>query len=68
VRVKEATNINVNVSVGGVVPRTITEYWEPVPADIIRIVPAWRSYRVVKIKNEIVIVEPETFKIVYVIE
>jgi hypothetical protein len=31
-------------------------------------VPAWRSYRVVKIRNEIVIIEPSTRKIVYVVE
>jgi hypothetical protein len=68
VQIKEATNININVSVGGVAPRTITRYWAPVPVEIVRIVPAWRTYRVVKIGNRIFIIQPRTFKVVYIIE
>jgi hypothetical protein len=69
VNIKAATNVNLpKVSVGVVVPSTIEPYWEPVPASIVEIVPAWRSYRVVKIHDEIVIIEPSTRKIVYVIE
>jgi len=67
VNVKEASNINVNVAVGTSVPHTITEYWVPVPRDIVAIVPAWRSYRIVKIHDELVIIDPNTFKIVYIL-
>jgi hypothetical protein len=38
-----------------------------VPAEIIRIVPAWRAYKVVKIRDQIIIVEPSTRRIVYVL-
>lgn len=69
VNIKAATNVNLpKVSIGVVVPSTIEQYWEPVPTSIVEIVPAWRSYRVVKIHDEIVIIEPSTRKIVYVIE
>jgi hypothetical protein len=69
VKVKSAANVNItSVSIGTVVPTTIEQYWEPVPASIVEIVPAWRSYRVVKIHDEVVIIEPSTRKIVYVIE
>lgn len=68
VTIKEANNIDVQVNVGVAVPRTITEYWEPIPTDILAIVPAWRPYRIVKIHGELLIIDPETFKIIYVIE
>jgi hypothetical protein len=68
-KIKAATNIQISkVSVGVVVPTTVEQYWEPVPASIVEIVPAWRSYRVVKIHDEVVIIEPSTRKIVYVIQ
>ena len=66
-KVKEAVNINVDVSVGRAVPHTITEYWAPVPENIYSIVPLWRDYRIVRIHDELVIIDPETFEIVYVI-
>jgi hypothetical protein len=53
------------VSVGTVLPSTVT--FVDVPPEIIRIVPAWRSYKVIKIKDQIVIVEPSTRRIVYVL-
>ena len=39
----------------------------PLPADVIRIVPQYRNYQYVVVRNEIVIVEPRTKKIVEVI-
>lgn len=68
VNIKEASNIDVHVNIGAEVPRTITEYWVPVPREIVEIVPAWRPYRVVRIRNDILIIDPDSFKIVYVIE
>jgi hypothetical protein len=58
-------NVNItSVSVGTVLPETVT--YVDVPADIIRIVPAWRAYKVVRIRDQIIIVEPSTRRIVYV--
>jgi len=68
VNVREATNINItNVRVGATVPHSVVEYWEPVPSEIVTIVPAWRSYRIVRIHGELVIIDPSTFDIVYVL-
>jgi hypothetical protein len=39
-----------------------------VPAEIIRIVPAWRSYKVVKVQNRIIIVDPARRTIVTIID
>jgi hypothetical protein len=67
VNVREA-KINVtNIRVGGSVPHTVTNYWEPVPTEIVEVVPAWRSYRVVRVRGEVLIIDPATFEIVYVI-
>lgn len=66
-QVREAPNLNISVHVGGVVPRTITEYWEPIPTDIVTVVPAWRAYRVVRIGDEILIIDPNSFEIVDVL-
>jgi hypothetical protein len=38
----------------------------PVPQEIVTIVPAWRSYRIVKVGGEILIIDPNSFTIVNV--
>src|SRR5262245_49663073 len=62
----KAVDIDVDVSVGVAVPRTVLLH--PVPVDIVEIVPAFRHYRYFGLANgEIVIVDPATFVVVYVI-
>ena len=64
--IREAHDINVtHVSIGGD-PRTVVNYWEPVPASILEVVPAWRAYKVVRIHGDIVVII-ETYEIVYVL-
>jgi hypothetical protein len=60
-----SVSVNISsVSVGTVLPAEVT--FVDVPVEIVRIVPAWRSYKVIRIKDQIVIVEPSTRRIVYV--
>ena len=59
------TNINFSLSVGTVVPRTVT--LAPLPAVLVEINPAWRSYQYFIVEDEIVIVEPGTLKIITII-
>lgn len=59
------TNVNFNISVGTVVPRTVT--LAPVPVTVIEIQPAWRGYVYFIVGDEIIIVEPGTHRIVAVI-
>jgi hypothetical protein len=54
------------VSVGTVIPATFDLV--EIPAEIVRIVPAWRGYRVIKVGGRIIIVEPSSRRIVTVIE
>jgi len=61
----QRNQINFNISVGTVVPRTV--HFVEVPDTIIRIQPAWRGYRYFVVDEEIIIVEPSTLKIVAVL-
>jgi len=64
--VRPVTNVNFNISVGATVPRTVELH--PLPAAIIEIYPQWRGYRFVLVRDEIIIIEPDTYRIVAVIE
>lgn len=63
--VQPLTNVNFSLSVGTVVPRDIRLL--PLPAEVVEIVPQYRGYNFVLVKDEIVIVEPSTYKIVTVL-
>ncbi|HXD44599.1 MAG TPA: DUF1236 domain-containing protein [Pseudolabrys sp.] len=64
--VKPVTHVNFSVSVGTAVPRDIE--LRPVPRTIVEIVPQYRDYDFFVVRDEIVIVQPRTHKIVDVIE
>lgn len=64
--VERETNININVSIGTRVPRSLRLY--PIPVAVIEIVPEYRSYRYVVIRDEICIIDPDTYEIVTVLD
>lgn len=66
VNVRPVTNVNFNVAVGTVVPRTIELH--PLPPTIVEVYPAWRGYRFVLVADEIIIIEPSSYKIIAVID
>ena len=59
--VRPLTNVNFSLSVGTVVPRDVR--LSTLPADVVEIVPQYRGYSFVLVKDEIVIVEPTSYKI-----
>jgi len=59
------SSINFNISVGTVVPRSV--HFVTVPAALVEIHPAWRGYSYFIVDEEIIIVEPGTFRIVAVL-
>ena len=65
-KIQETTNVNFNISVGAVVPSTVR--FHPIPARIIEIYPEWSGYQVILVKGRYVIVRPQTYEIVYIIE
>lgn len=66
VNVKPITNVNFSVSVGTAVPTSIVLH--PVPAEFVEIIPQYRGYDFFMVRDEIVIVEPQSHHIVDVIE
>jgi hypothetical protein len=63
--VRRTTNVNFNISVGATIPRSVTLY--PVPSSIVQIVPQYRGYRYIAVEDEIIIVHPQTYRIVTII-
>lgn len=59
------SKVDFSVSVGTAVPRTV--HLVPVPTTIVEIQPAWRGYMYFIVGEQIVIVEPDTHKIIAVI-
>jgi hypothetical protein len=66
ISVKPVRNVNFSVSVGTVVPRTVT--LRPLPTTVVEIVPQYRGYDFFVVREDIVIVAPRTHEIVDVIE
>jgi hypothetical protein len=62
---KPVNNVNFSLSVGTVVPRDIQ--FQPLPAEVVEIVPQYRGYNFFVAREDIVIVEPSTYKIVDVL-
>ena len=60
------TNVNFDIKVGTVVPRTVRI--APVPTTIVEIEPEWRGYMYFVYSEEIIIVNPRTLEIVAVLE
>jgi len=59
------SSINFNIRVGTAVPRSV--HFVAVPETLIEIHPAWRGYSYFIVDEEIIIVEPSSFKIVAIL-
>jgi hypothetical protein len=64
--VKRERNVNFNISVGTAIPRTVTLH--ALPPTVIEVYPQWRGYRFVLVEDEIIIIEPGSYRIVAVID
>ena len=65
-KVRPVTNVNFTLAIGTALPRDVELY--PLPATVIEVYPAWRGYRFILVGDEIVVVDPGTFRIVAIIE
>ncbi|WP_377830632.1 DUF1236 domain-containing protein [Bradyrhizobium lupini] len=63
--VQPLNNVNFSLSVGTAVPRDVR--LQPLPAEVVEVVPQYRGYNFVLVKDEIVIVEPSSYQIVAVL-
>lgn len=66
VNVRPVTNVKFNVSVGTVIRDRVD--FHPLPPAIVSIVPQFRGYEYIVVRDDIVIVEPRTRRIVYVMD
>jgi len=64
-KVKSVTDTNVSFSVGSSLPSSVRTY--DVPRDVVTIYPQYRGYRYSVVRDEIIIIEPRTHKVVSVI-
>ena len=55
------------VSVGTVIPQNVHVKVRPLPVELVEILPQFRGYRYIIVRDEIVIIEADTFKIVAII-
>jgi hypothetical protein len=63
--VAPVTNVNFAISVGTRVPRDV--HFHTLPAEVVTIYPQWRGYNFIRVREQIVIIDPSTFEIVAVI-
>jgi len=63
--VQPVNNVNFSLSVGTVIPRDL--HLQTLPADVVEIAPQYRGYCFFVVRDQIVIVEPSTCKIVTVL-
>lgn len=63
--VRPLRDVRFSVSVGTRVPRNVRVY--DVPPDIVRVQPAFRGHKFVLVRDEIVVVEPRSYRIVAVL-
>ena len=63
--VQPLTNVNFSLSVGTVIPQDVR--LQTLPAGVVEIVPQYRGYSFFVVRDEIVIVEPSTHRIVTVL-
>jgi hypothetical protein len=64
--IQPVTNVNFSISVGTRVPRETR--FHPLPAEIVTMYPDWRGYEFILVSNQIIVVNPQTFEIVAVLD
>ena len=64
--VAPVTNVNFSISVGTRVPRDVA--FHPLPAEIVTIYPDWRGYEFVLVNGQILVIDPQSFEIVAVLD
>jgi hypothetical protein len=63
--VQPLNNVNFSLTVGTAVPRDVR--LQTLPSDVVEVVPQYRGYSFFVVRDEIVIVEPSTYRIVTVL-
>ena len=65
-RVESLNNVDFNIAVGTRVPRERVHLY-PLPAEVVTIYPEWRGYEFIRVRDQIIVVDPRTLEIVDVL-
>jgi hypothetical protein len=64
--VAPVTNVNFSVSVGTRVPRDLS--FHVLPERVVAIYPEWRGFKFIIVREQILIIDPNTFEIIAILE
>jgi len=64
--VAPVTNVNFSVSIGTRVPRDVS--FHPLPTEIVTVYPDWRGFEFIMVRDQIVVIDPQTLEIVAVLD
>ena len=64
--VAPVNNVNFSISIGTRVPREVS--FHTLPAQVVTVYPEWRGYEFFLVRDQIVVVDPQTLEIVAVLE
>ena len=62
----EPSKLNISIRVGARVPTSVHYY--PLPREVVTIYPEWRGYDYIMVGDQIVILDPRSHEIVFIIE
>jgi Protein of unknown function (DUF1236) len=65
--VAPVTNVNFSISVGSRVPRDGVSF-HPLPTEIVNVYPDWRGYEFILVRDQILVINPESLEIVAVLD
>jgi hypothetical protein len=60
------TNVNFSISVGTRIPRDVS--YHVLPTEVVTVYPEWRGYNYVLVRDQILVIDPQTFEIVAVLD
>jgi hypothetical protein len=63
---KSVENVNFSISVGTRVPRTGVTFYT-LPTEVVEVYPAWRGFKFILVRGEILVIDPNTYEIVAVL-
>jgi len=64
--VAPVTNVNFSISVGTRIPRDVS--YHVLPTEVVTVYPQWRGYNYVLVRDQILVIDPQTFEIVAILD
>jgi Protein of unknown function (DUF1236) len=64
--VAPVTNVNFSIAVGTRIPRDVS--YHVLPTEVVAVYPEWRGYNYVLVRDQILVIDPQTFEIVAILD